>query len=48
MKRVASRDDGYLALKCEDLKRIGQNICAVQHRCVAVRGMALRIFVGPG
>jgi len=31
MKRAASRDDGYLALKCEDLKRIEQNICAVQH-----------------
>ncbi|WP_293698392.1 MULTISPECIES: hypothetical protein [unclassified Sphingopyxis] len=31
MKRAVSRDDGYLALKYEDLKRMGRNNCAVQH-----------------
>jgi hypothetical protein len=37
MKHFASRDGGYLAFKCEDLKSIGRNICAVQQMGVAAR-----------
>jgi hypothetical protein len=48
MKRAALCDDGYLALKYEDLKRIGNNICAAQHGCGAASDSALRVFVWLG